>query len=169
MTHLFLFRTAALDADHGGRGKLTTTIRLFMTIATWRGITNPKDAFVTACLHAHAEKLVRATCIALGGSEGAALNGLQWVYLCRVVRNELSETPAYAAIMAPLLPEGASLGLVLAGCYQRIVQEVAERLDLSEAGGAKQAREAADLLNKALLEAGQGELEPIDFAALLSR
>ena len=49
------------------------------------------------------------------------------------------------------------------------VEGVAERLDLSEAGGAKQAREAADLLNKALLEAGQGELEPIDFAALLSR
>ena len=112
---------------------------------------------------------MRATCIALGGSEGAALNGLQWVYLCRVVSNELSETPAFATLMAPLLPEGATLGLLLAGHYQRIVQDVAQRLDLSEAGGAQQAREAAGALNRALLEAGQGELEPVDFTVLLAR
>jgi|EP01046_Picozoa_sp_COSAG06_P052988 hypothetical protein len=70
-----------------------------------------------------------------------------------------------------MVGEDSSLQLILASAYHRIVQEVAEqRLDLNAAaggGGAREARDAGAALNEALLEAGGGELQPIDFEQLL--
>jgi ribosomal protein S26 len=84
------------------------------------------------------------------------------VYLCKVVCNELSELPVYSDYMTPLVPPKSSLRCILAAVYHRIMREVAKTLDLTAAGGAREARVSAAALNEALLDAGDSELSPID-------
>ena len=99
----------------GGGSSLAAAVRLFLALIEMRGggQADPQAELV-ACLEAHAERLVRSTSTALGSSSSSsgggddgsacsvcpkALNGLQWAYLCAVIRNELSELPAYAGYM----------------------------------------------------------------------
>lgn len=154
---------------HGHGVGLTAAVRMFAALVELRdaGI-DPQTEFV-ACLETHAERLVCSTKNTLGtGSDDLphVLNGLQWVYLCKVVCNELSELPAYAGDMAPLVPPKSSLRSILAAAYHRSMREVAETLDLTVAGGAREAQQSAAALNEALMDAGDGELSPIDFSTL---
>jgi hypothetical protein len=50
---------------------------------------------------------------------------------------------------------------MLAAAYHRILRNVAQRLDLTVAGGAREARQSVAALNEALMSA-HGELAPIE-------
>ena len=86
---------------------LAAAVRMFVALVGLRHAgTDPQTEFAV-CLETHAERLARSTINTLGTTSGLkdvpkVLNALQWVYLCKVVCNELSELPAYSTHMVSL-------------------------------------------------------------------
>ena len=69
---------------------------------------------------------------------------------------------AARCLQAPVFPAQSSLQSVLAVAYHRIMQRVAETLDIGSAGGAREALKSTAELNERLMDAG--DLVPIEFS-----
>ena len=113
------FPAATVERD----GSLSAAVRLFVALGQLRDFT-PCEEFEQRCVGEHAERLVRSVSRGVSGGS-SSLNGHQFGFLCRVVRNELTELSAYAPAFAPLLPEGKSLQEVVARAYHAIIPAVA--------------------------------------------